>query len=130
MNASTTDFLRQEIENQFGRSGTQYRYRSRTLVERALFLATAEYCYEKLGYPLDGLTPAHRGKFHESGRDADPLSGPVSVAFDCQAILVALSPTHPSARGNEMAEQTKRRQTLAQEFVTRAVGLCEVFGQK
>ena len=125
MGISITDELRRELAHEFGPAQGLYRYRSRTRLERALFLATTDYARKELGVELDGLTSAHRGRLEEHVSPLEAHGGILRTAFNCHAMLIALSPTHPSSRGNEPAARSARRAILAQEFVAKAEGLCD-----
>lgn len=119
------DECRREITSQFAQASDGYNYRSRTRVERCLFLVAAAFSRDILGYQLDGLTPGHQTQFVGATGPRIPEARVLAEAFVCQSLLLSLSPTHPSSRGNETIAKTLQKAALARNLVDRVFLLCD-----
>jgi hypothetical protein len=99
-------------------------YRRRIRVERALFRACQEYCRVQLSYDIGGLTEPHRGRFKNAATSRAwqrNVLAPVMRIFNCHDLLLSLSPTDPSTRGNVPIELDIARLDLARRLATEAL---------
>lgn len=95
----------------------QHSYRDRTRVERQLFLVMKEFCEQRLQYHLPGLTAHHRTVARAIAEKDEMAAGVIEHGFRCHALLLAVSPTHPSSRGNHAAEADVQSKIVSERLL-------------